>query len=176
VNHPPRCPEQQPHKEWISSPPGRPPRTGGTRTSRLFSRLGDDCPSSALYGSAGSGQVGLGGVSVCGVVRSSTDWWNDRQNDHLSKQRGPRATFQLVRPRQIRRLVPDVDCVGSRQFCSAEVGCLVGHVRSRRDPSASPDDQRDQARILGVVTTSNNARRHLERVDWVPRGEVDLGC
>jgi hypothetical protein len=26
-----------------------------------------------------------------------------------------------------------------------------------------------------VVTTSNNARRHLERVDWVPRGEVDLG-
>jgi predicted ATPase len=26
-----------------------------------------------------------------------------------------------------------------------------------------------------VVTVSNNARRHLEGVDWVARGQVDLG-
>jgi predicted ATPase len=29
--------------------------------------------------------------------------------------------------------------------------------------------------MLDVVTASSQARRHLERVDWVPRGEVDLG-
>jgi hypothetical protein len=51
--------------------------------------LGDDCPSSALCGPLGSGQVSLADVSVQrGVVRSGTDWWNVHQNDHLSKQRG----------------------------------------------------------------------------------------
>jgi predicted ATPase len=29
--------------------------------------------------------------------------------------------------------------------------------------------------MLEVVTASNRGGRHLERVDWVPRGEVDLG-
>jgi predicted ATPase len=29
--------------------------------------------------------------------------------------------------------------------------------------------------MLDVVTASSQARRHLERVDWVPRGEVGLG-
>jgi hypothetical protein len=29
--------------------------------------------------------------------------------------------------------------------------------------------------MLDVVTASRRARRHLERVDWVTRGEVDLG-
>src|SRR5215213_8738516 len=48
--------------------------------------LGDNCQSSVLYGSVGSGQVRLGGDSVqSGLLRSSTDWWNDRQNDHQCK-------------------------------------------------------------------------------------------
>jgi hypothetical protein len=49
--------------------------------------LGDNCQSSGLYGSVGSSQVWLGGDSVqCGLVRSSKDWWNDRENDQLSKR------------------------------------------------------------------------------------------
>jgi hypothetical protein len=49
--------------------------------------LGDNCQSSVLYGSVGSGQVRLGSHSgQCGLVRFSCGLWNDRQNDHLSKQ------------------------------------------------------------------------------------------
>ena len=44
--------------------------------------LGDNCPSSGLYGSVGSGQVRLGGDSgESGLVRFSWGLWNDRQND-----------------------------------------------------------------------------------------------
>jgi hypothetical protein len=51
--------------------------------------LGDNCQSSGLYGPVGSGQVRLGGVSgQCGLVGCSRVWWNDRQNDHLSKRWG----------------------------------------------------------------------------------------
>jgi hypothetical protein len=54
---------------------------------RLVRCLGDDCQSSVLYGSVGSGQVRLGGVSgECGLVRFSCGLWNDRENDQLSKQ------------------------------------------------------------------------------------------
>ena len=51
--------------------------------------LGDNCPSSAQTGPVGSRQVRLGRHSVqCGLVGCSRAWWNDRENDHLSKQRG----------------------------------------------------------------------------------------
>jgi Integrase core domain len=50
--------------------------------------LGDNCRSSVLYGSVGSSQVRLGGVSgECGLVRFSCGLWNDRENDQQCKQR-----------------------------------------------------------------------------------------
>ena len=53
--------------------------------------LGDNCQSSGLYGSVGSSQVRLGGVSgECGLVRFSYGLWNDRENDQLGKQVGSR--------------------------------------------------------------------------------------
>jgi hypothetical protein len=67
--------------------------------------LGDNCycHSSGLYGSVGSGQVRLGGVSgECGLVRFSCGLWNDRENDQLSEQRldlpawMPRRSADLV--------------------------------------------------------------------------------
>jgi hypothetical protein len=52
-------------------------------TSVLFS----NCESSVLYGPVRSGQVRLGRDSVeSGLVRFSKAWWNDRENDYLSKQ------------------------------------------------------------------------------------------
>ena len=60
--------------------------------------LGDDCPSSGLYGPVRSSQVRLGRDSVqCGLVRFSRAWWNDRENDHLSKRR-PRSGASGLRP------------------------------------------------------------------------------
>jgi hypothetical protein len=51
--------------------------------------LGDNCPYSAQTVPVGSGQLRLGGHSgECGLVGYSRVWWNDRENDHLSKQRG----------------------------------------------------------------------------------------
>jgi hypothetical protein len=62
--------------------PGPPPKFHGGRdilaAGHPISCFGDDCQSSVLYGPVGSGQVRLGSDSVqCGVVRSSTGWWND---------------------------------------------------------------------------------------------------
>src|SRR5215218_7527641 len=49
--------------------------------------LGDNCPYSAPYAPVGSRQLRLGRDSAhCGLVGCSRAWWNDRQNDHLSKQ------------------------------------------------------------------------------------------
>jgi hypothetical protein len=49
--------------------------------------LGDNCRYFVLYGPVRSGQVRLGRDSVeSGLVRFSKAWWNDRENDHLSKQ------------------------------------------------------------------------------------------
>ena len=49
--------------------------------------LGDNCRYFVLYGPVRSGQVRLGRDSVeSGLVRLSRAWWNDRENDHLSKQ------------------------------------------------------------------------------------------
>jgi hypothetical protein len=48
--------------------------------------LGDDCPSSVLAVQY-VWQVRLGRPSVQhGAVRCRKVWWNDRKNDHLSKQ------------------------------------------------------------------------------------------
>jgi hypothetical protein len=53
----------------------------------LITCLGGGCPASGLYGPVGPGQVRLGVDSgESGLVRCSTAWWNDRQNDHLSKR------------------------------------------------------------------------------------------
>src|SRR4029453_15960693 len=53
---------------------------GPTRTAGHC--LGDNCQSSVLYGSVGSGQVRLGGDSVeSGLVRLSCGLWNDHEND-----------------------------------------------------------------------------------------------
>jgi len=50
--------------------------------------LGDDCPSSVLYGPVGSSQVRLGGVSAeSGLVRFSCGLWNDWENDQQCKLR-----------------------------------------------------------------------------------------
>ena len=50
--------------------------------------LGDNCHSAESV-PVGSTQVRLGrDSSQCGLVGCSRAWWNDRQNDHLSKQRG----------------------------------------------------------------------------------------
>jgi hypothetical protein len=49
--------------------------------------LFSNCPYSAQTAPVGSGQLRLGRYSVeCGLVGCSRAWWNDRQNDHLSKQ------------------------------------------------------------------------------------------
>jgi hypothetical protein len=65
-------------------------RSGHTATRISSSNrrcLGENCQSSGLYGPVGSGQVRLGRHSVeCGLVGCSRAWWNDRQNDHLSKR------------------------------------------------------------------------------------------
>jgi len=53
------------------------------------SYLGDNCHSSALTVPVRSRQIRLGGDSgQCGLVRCRCGLWNDRQNDHLSKQEG----------------------------------------------------------------------------------------
>jgi hypothetical protein len=58
------------------------------RLKRATCCLGDNGQSSALYGSIGSGQVRLGGVSgESGLFGFSCGLWNDRENDQLSKQR-----------------------------------------------------------------------------------------
>jgi hypothetical protein len=71
------------------------PRRLSTRSTKRAGRalepatccLGDNCQSSAQTGPVGSRQLRLGGVSVqCGLVGCSMAWWNDHQNDHLSKQ------------------------------------------------------------------------------------------
>jgi hypothetical protein len=49
--------------------------------------LGDNCPSSAQTAPVGSRQLRLARHSVeCGLVGCSRVWWNDRQNDQLSKR------------------------------------------------------------------------------------------
>jgi hypothetical protein len=49
--------------------------------------LGDNCPYSAPYAPVGSRQLRLGRDSAqYGLVGCNRAWWNDRQNDHLSKQ------------------------------------------------------------------------------------------
>src|SRR5215218_5945291 len=63
--------------------------TQGGRPSREHGGcLGDDCPSSGLYGSVGSSQARLGGDSgLCGLVRCCRALWNVHRNDQLSKPR-----------------------------------------------------------------------------------------
>jgi hypothetical protein len=68
---------------------------GGLGMQRRGSRhqicrcLGDNCQSSAQTAPVGSRQLRLGKHSVeCGLVGCSRAWWNDRQNDQLSKRRG----------------------------------------------------------------------------------------
>jgi hypothetical protein len=53
----------------------------------LFGYPRDNCRYFVLYGPVRSSQVRLGRDSVeSGLVRFSRAWWNDRENDHLSKQ------------------------------------------------------------------------------------------
>jgi hypothetical protein len=73
---------------------GRGPVKGRVGMQRRGSRrrparwLGDNCQSSAQTGPVGSGQLRLARHSVeCGLVGCSRAWWNDRQNDQLSKRR-----------------------------------------------------------------------------------------
>jgi hypothetical protein len=59
-------------------------RRGSRRPARC---LGDNCPYSAQTAPVGSGQLRLGWHSVeSGLVGCSRAWWNDRENDHQSKQ------------------------------------------------------------------------------------------
>jgi len=63
--------------------------------------LGDNCPSSAQTAPVRSRQLRLGRHSVeCGLVGCSRVWWNDRQNDQLSKRRRcPTARSRRARAR-----------------------------------------------------------------------------
>jgi hypothetical protein len=79
--------------------------------------LGDNCQSSVLYGSVGSSQVRLGGVSgESGLVRFSCGLWNDRENDQQCKLRrvqeermGVDLNVGLLVSAEVRRSLCDVD-------------------------------------------------------------------
>jgi hypothetical protein len=76
-------------------------RHGREARRRVRRCLGDNCRSSAQTAPVGSSQVRLGRHSVeCGLVACSRAWWNDQQNDHLSKRAGcPTARSRSARVR-----------------------------------------------------------------------------
>ena len=93
-------------------------RRGSRRPARC---LGDNCPYSAQTAPAGSRQLRLGRHSVeCGLVGCSRVWWNDRQNDQLSKRRRcPTARSRRARARpqgQSDLLDKQVGCVAVRSW------------------------------------------------------------
>jgi hypothetical protein len=107
--------------------------------------LGDDCRSSALYGSVRSGQVRLGGGSgESGLVRFSCGLWNDCENDHLSKrERQPAARAGCAGKVQRQTGLPD-ERVDVR--CTSIVGppgngqpvCHAAHENASVRVSGSP--------------------------------------
>jgi hypothetical protein len=91
-------------------------RQAGNTATRVSSSnrccLGNNCRSSGLYGSVGSSQVRLGGLSgECGLVRFSCGLWNDRENDHFPDPTGatPRGND---RPRTRDRRLTDRSTLG----------------------------------------------------------------
>jgi hypothetical protein len=87
--------------------------------------LGDNCPSSGLYGSVGSSQVTLGDDSgESGLVRFSCGLWNDRGNDHLSK-RLPESGAPKLRPGPAGRRLDHRAEVALRESQAARPGASV---------------------------------------------------
>jgi hypothetical protein len=135
---------------------------------QLCSCLGDDCPSSALYGPVRFGQVRLGGDSgQCGLLRFSRAWWNDRENDHLSKrsERGAlrRRPAKLHADKQLTSLAPAG--AAPARVCTP---CLVR-------PRTSPPQQRPGHKRQTVVDLARLSGT-IGRLSWQAARRGTLRC
>ena len=102
--------------------------------------LGDNCPYSAEPVPVGSRQLRLDGDSGhCGLVGCSRAWWNDRQNDHLSKQRAGALRATVARRQGSRG--KQFGCWTKRGGGELRFGCRPSGIGSR------PERQGAQERL-----------------------------